>query len=459
MSEVNRYNLIDEAWIPTARGGRIGLRRLFAEPGHRALGGTPAQKIALTRLLLAIAQAAATPEDEAAWSRLGPEGLARACLAYLARWRDRFWLYGVNPFLQSPELADAGQNREQAKIPDHQRALQLVVLQTGGAARSHAGCLHCYLQTSSLVGTLWLNLLTRQQIRHLGFSGGPGRPPWEHLTVVEKPPRAASRLRTLSASLLPREQSCLWVGDHLVSGEAPPVLPDGVDQPSLVIDRSSGHDRPVPVGSSEQPWRRLRPLLAFLGGAGQKATTECWQLRLCLPRARARMAIVGVWFGGQEADVHPENPESLVMLETNLLGPAWYKEFHREMDALEELADILHNAVLSCHQAVGGDGREQADMAVQLFWRLAERDFQALLDVCGSGDGSGRHLLTLRERLAALVRNTYDNFCSRESGRHVDAWRRHRPDVGGGMAKEAGKRPQSSPVLPFLQAPANTRTG
>ena len=50
-----RYNLIDEAWIPVADRGKASLKEIFASRACRTLGGTPREKIALLKLLLAIA--------------------------------------------------------------------------------------------------------------------------------------------------------------------------------------------------------------------------------------------------------------------------------------------------------------------------------------------------------------------------------------------------------------------
>lgn len=100
----NRFNLIDEPWIPVADHGRVSLRQIFSQPEYRSLGGNPVQKIALLKLLLAIAQSAATPDNEAEWKILGVQGLAERCLAYLDQWHDRFYLYGEQPFLQVPRV-------------------------------------------------------------------------------------------------------------------------------------------------------------------------------------------------------------------------------------------------------------------------------------------------------------------------------------------------------------------
>ena len=103
----NRFNLIDEPWIPVADAGLVSLRQVFSNTELQALGGNPVQKLALMKLLLAIAQAAATPENDQQWQALTPTTLASQCLDYLAKWHDRFYLYGANPFLQMPTIEAA----------------------------------------------------------------------------------------------------------------------------------------------------------------------------------------------------------------------------------------------------------------------------------------------------------------------------------------------------------------
>lgn len=112
----NRFNLIDEPWIPIADVGRVSLKQIFTESNYRALGGNPIQKIAITKLLLAIAQAACTPEDSDDWKDLGADGLATKCLAYLEKWHDRFYLYGEKPFLQMPAVVNLIEARKEQKL-------------------------------------------------------------------------------------------------------------------------------------------------------------------------------------------------------------------------------------------------------------------------------------------------------------------------------------------------------
>ncbi|WP_372611020.1 type I-E CRISPR-associated protein Cse1/CasA, partial [Halomonas sp.] len=112
----NHFNLIDEPWIPVADEGRASLRDVFARHDLRALGGNPIQKLALTKLLLAIAQAACTPDDEREWAELGIEGLSARCLDYLEEWRDRFYLHGGRPFLQMPAVAECIAERTERRL-------------------------------------------------------------------------------------------------------------------------------------------------------------------------------------------------------------------------------------------------------------------------------------------------------------------------------------------------------
>ena len=116
MTLENQFNLIDEPWIPVIDKGRLSLRQIFSEASNRGLGGNPLQKMAMTKLLLAIAQAACTPEDDEVLETIEPSDLARKCLDYLEKWHDRFWLYGEKPFLQMPAIHGLIERRKRKDI-------------------------------------------------------------------------------------------------------------------------------------------------------------------------------------------------------------------------------------------------------------------------------------------------------------------------------------------------------
>lgn len=115
-SPENRFNLVDESWIPIAGAGKVSLRQAFSDPGLAALGGNPIQKLAMTKLLLAIAQSAVTPQDGTAHEVLSTDELRKCCLDYLERWKESFWLYGPKPFLQMPALEGLIEKRLAAEL-------------------------------------------------------------------------------------------------------------------------------------------------------------------------------------------------------------------------------------------------------------------------------------------------------------------------------------------------------
>lgn len=112
----NHFNLIDEPWIPVPDEGRVSLRDVFQREDLRELGGNAIQKLAVFKLLLSIAQAACTPQGEEEWRDMGVAGLASSCLDYLDTWHERFFLYGDEPFLQMPAVADLIASRTERKL-------------------------------------------------------------------------------------------------------------------------------------------------------------------------------------------------------------------------------------------------------------------------------------------------------------------------------------------------------
>ena len=101
------FNLIEEQWIPVAQIGLVSLRDIFSNPDLPALGGSVLEKIAVMKLLLAIAQASYTPRDNKDWLELGISGLKEKCLSYLEQQKPYFSLYGEHPFLQFTQVKKA----------------------------------------------------------------------------------------------------------------------------------------------------------------------------------------------------------------------------------------------------------------------------------------------------------------------------------------------------------------
>lgn len=496
----NRFNLIDQPWLPVAGVGRVSLRQIFENPQYRSLGGNPVERIALMKLLLAIAQAAATPADEQGWRTQGAEGLARSCLAYLDRWHERFYLYGEQPFLQMPAIRAAALQSYGAVLPevstgnttvlnhgqversldDGEKALLLislmgfalsgkktdnsVVLTPGyagkrndkgkpssskpGPAVAHMGLLHSFLIGSNLQETLWLNLLTTQQVGQAAiFPQGIGTAPWEKMPNGEDCPVAQELRESLMGRLVPLCRFCLLAEDglHYSEGLAHAGYKDGVCDPSVAIDHSGKEPKALWVDPEKRPWRELTSLLGFIEQSGRQGF-QSLQVRAGLGRARDVTEAFAIWSGGlrvssnageQYASGSDDFVESQVWLHSAMLGEPWFFQLKAEMDALGDLAKGLYGRVMAFFKEQKVDGGKLAAQASTMFWQLCERHFQQLVDAC-EPDGQGaeqRHQLRLT--FAGYVQQAYDHFCPKETARQLDAWAKCRPNNSKYLTQEA----------------------
>lgn len=491
----NQFNLVDEDWIPVADEGRVSLRQLFSNPDYRSLGGNPVQKLALMKLLLAIAQAAATPKDEDEWRNMGANGLAQACLNYLDKWHEHFWLYGEQPFLQMPAIATAKEQRFGAVLPEistgnttvlnhsqverdlsnADRALLLlslmsfalsgkktdnsVTLTSGyrgkvndkgkpssskpGPAVAHMGLLHSHLVAESLHETLWLNQLSHQQIAGSGlFPDGLGTPPWEQMPEGEDCALAQRLKRTLMGRLVPVCRFCLLTetGLHYSEGLLHPGYKEGVSDLTVAINYSGKEPKALWTDPEKRPWRELTSLLGFIGQE-QSQGFQCWQLTAGVDRARDVCERFGIWSGGlrvssnageQYASGSDDFVESVLWLYSDILGENWFSQFKLEMNALEQNAKGLYGRVLGFFKEQKVDGAKLAAQATHHFWQLCERDFQGLVDGCEHTEI--RH--QLRRRFADYVHQAFDRYCPRDTARQLDAWAKNRPNLSKYLKQE-----------------------
>ena len=485
----NRFNLIDEPWIPIVDVGRVSLRQLFCNPEYRALGGNPVQKIALTKLLLAIAQSAYTPADDAAWASLQPSGLAEKCLTYLGKWHDRFYLFGDKPFLQMsaikvatiqafgavlPEVSTGNttvmtQSQIERPMGDADKALLIVQLMgfglggkffvyflvltagyhgelndkgkpsTGkpGTSLGFLGFLHNFLQGNSLVQTLWLNVVTQEQVNMLNiYTRGMGTAPWEQMPTGEQCTVANDLTNSLMGRLLPLSRFCLLTetGLHYSEGIDHQDYKSGGIDPSISVDFSSNPSMAIWVDPENRPWRVLTALLGFLSQS-RVNKFDCHQLRFCVPRALHSMPTIGIWSGGlkvssnageQYASGSDDFVESLLQLDTSILGELWFTNLQLEMDELDKLSKITYSSTLAYFKSQNMENKNQAAQAGNLFWQLCERQFQKLVMACESAELAR----ALRPIFAGFVNKAYDTYCPKATARQLEVWAKNRPNLG-----------------------------
>jgi CRISPR system Cascade subunit CasA len=464
---------------------------VFSDPGLRSLGGNPTQKIAVLKLLLAIAQAAGTPDDEPAWRILGPAGLAERCMTYLQRWHDRFYLYGERPFLQMPAVVAAkiqsygavlaevstgnttvlSQIQVERQLDDADKALLLVglmafalsgkktdnsvVLTHGyqgkrneqgnpssskpGPAVAHMGLLHSFLLGVDIQSTLWLNVLTSRQIddRNI-FPEGVGIAPWQQMPAGEDCVVARALKQSLMGRLVPLCRFCLLTdkGLHYSEGLAHGGYKDGIADPSVAVNYSGKEAKALWVDPEKRPWRELTALLGFFEQSGGQGF-QAWQVSAGLDRARDTFESFAIWSGGlrvssnageQYASGGDDFVESVVWLQSNILGRDWFAQLKAEMSALDDLAKHLYGRVLGFFKEQKVDGAKLAAQTTHLFWQLCERDFQKLVDHCQADDESVAVRRQLRKTFANYAQQSYDRFCPKETARQLDAWAKCRPN-------------------------------
>lgn len=485
----SRFNLIEEPWIPLAGHGLTALRNIFDPACIGELGVNPQEKIALLKFFQAIAQAACTPKDDEDWKQLGAGRLSAACLEYLRKHRDDFWLYSDGqPFLQMPRIKQAKALPLGAFLPyittgnttvlwdfqrehsltDAQKALLLVTLSGGGLGGKNIddslvltpgvhktktgqpgpwvgsrGYLHHFLMGSNLLQTIWLNILTRADIEKLSvFTAGLGQAPWEKMPEGEACPVARSLRDSLMGRLVPLGKFCLLDGDvmHYTDGITYPSHKEGGYDISMALSNDGKNIKALWADPEKEPWRDLPALLAFLGADGQDGMI-CRGLQICLQRikisAKSGITDFGIWaggikvirdsFGGQKASGTDDFVDSYVRLSMDLFnGNAWYPAFKREMDALNKVGGEVHNTVRDYGKEMKADDVSMAGKAVRLFWELCKREAQHIVDNCADNTT----MPDLRRKLANFALQAYNDVCPRDTARQLEAWAAHRPNLG-----------------------------
>jgi CRISPR system Cascade subunit CasA len=507
----NRFNLIDEPWIPIADVGRVSLKQIFSETSYHVLGGNPVQKIALTKLLLAIAQAACTPQDENDWKGLGTEGLAQKCLAYLEKHHDSFYLYGEKPFLQIPAVVDliaartekrtakARNDSERLKaqesgkpksfgagfypdlpsenntmlshtlvertLSDAEKALFIVSIMNfalggkrvetdlvnlsgdsyGGlySAKSapslgnYVGYLHSFLTGENLLSTLWLNLLTHEQIQGNKYWQGLGVPPWEVMPKTETC-AVAEQLKNSYIGCLVAMSRFAFLEDegvYYLDGIQYPNHSSGWREPSMTINSQQGI-KVLWLNPDKRPWRELTALLSFIS-ANTQSGFDCQQINFGFNRARKNNQAIGIWSGGlkvrgnagdQSVKQDDDFVESHVSIPSNkeMEDSQWFDNLTSEMAEIEQLSNIVYKTTTKYYKSQKAEGKSQAAQASNLFWQLSERKFQDLVNACYQGEEQTN---ALRKDFAQFASTAYNTYCPNDTARQLNAWAENLPNL------------------------------
>jgi len=488
MPRTQAFNLVDEAWVPIAGKGLASLREVFGTKDIGMLGGNPIQKIALLKFFQAIAQTARTPKSDADWAAMGPKGLSEACLAYLDKWHESFWLYGEKPFLQIPAIECAEKksfgtqllniatgnttiifdSQREKPLSDAEKALMVIVLMgfgfcrktrnnkvvltegytdkkiTGnpGTSLGKLGYQHHFLIGSSLLETIWLNMLTENDLIPLKvFPKGVGVPPWEKMPQGEDCETAKTLKKSLMGRLVPLSKFLLLAEDgiHYSDGILHADYKSGGFDPSVAIDTSGEEPKALWVDPEKQLWRHLPILLSFLDNSDGM---DCLGIKTSIKRVRDHCQYFWLWAGGvsihissfgeQKTQKKDDFLESTLQLISDDMGQEWFSALACEMKKLDILSKILYATVMRYYEDLGirrsGKAKvakaKEAEAASSLFWQKCDKWAQHLVNACYM-----KTQMELRNKFAKYAQETYDSVCPRGTARQMEAWAANRPNT------------------------------
>lgn len=486
MSE-NRYNLIDEVWIPVAGKGKVSLKEIFSDPSITALGGNPVEKIAIFKLLLAVGQAAFTPKNEAEWQSTTVNSFRANVLAYLDSQYNHFYLYGENPFLQMKQMKEIARAKkknygdvnygdvqmevatrnttvvteiqQERPLSDSEKALLLVVLMgfalggkktdnsvvltrgytqkskssKPGASLLTAGVLHSFVFSKSVAESVFLNLFSTEKINGLKFfPAGVGYPPWERMPTGEDDETAQKLKESYIGRLVPLCRFVLLADDrlHYSEGLAHKTYADGVVDLSVTVDFSA---KPKPkvlwADPEKRPWRQLPVLLSFLNAGSQKF--KCHQIENCWER----FSDFSLWSGGvkvssnageQYVSGSDDFVESEIQFSSRCFGTIFFETLQTEMQKMEEYSKVLYGCVSKYCRKMKRNEKSISAHSLSLYWQLCERLFQKLVEGCEREDG-GVTARALRKKFWAFVLQVFDRSCPAQTARQLEAWAEYRP--------------------------------
>lgn len=480
-------NLTGDPWVPvvfaTGEPQLVSLKDAFRR-GEEIfdLVATPPQRIALTRLLVCIAQVALDgPNDEADW-RSCRDHIAPAAVAYLEKWRERFDLFGERGFLQLPNLTptdnatldklgfglaagnnailfDHGASPEGRPHSEAWSAVALVTYQcfsargrigtstwgaeaTSGSSRDapclEGSMLHAIVRGDSLLATVHLNLVTKEMAERTANPAW-GRPVWEQMPVGRGDPTAKT-VRTYLGRLVPVSRGIkLNRGDTkvtLVDGCEYPKLPEYREPAATVLRVGAQKDQPRyrRVDPSRHPWRDLASVLTL-----SKSFSEGGPWVLTHLQGDGQ---VDLWTGGlaaREAKLL-DVAEWVFHLPLSLIRSIELNKYHQGVDLAERGGRSLRDAVvcyfedLAIGEFTSKDGarfsrndprsREQRSKVISkaaaFYWRALDSSYGVLVDA--ANDPTRSLASEWYGIVRAAMEGAYERACARQGARQLRAY-------------------------------------
>ncbi|MCI0541713.1 MAG: type I-E CRISPR-associated protein Cse1/CasA [Verrucomicrobiales bacterium] len=477
-------NLTTDPWIPVAsRKGAYSfasLDELFARSADIwDLVVKPHERIALLRLLICVTQAALDgPSDRSTWEQCRDEIPDRP-RDYLRKWKASFELFGNGPrFLQVPNLKAAKEDGEgnaatkldltlatgnNATVFDNaggserprtpaQLALALLTFQCfspggrigvakwggkdtpGGGSSNHAPCipssmLHCFMTGATLLETLHLNLLDREQASDSFGPDGWGKPIWE-FPVASLSAKAEIHNATMTylGRLVPLTRAV-----HLSEDGAEIILGNGLDYPiypqfressATLIERKDGLG--VMSASLERSlWRQLAAIT--VRRHAKKDAVSGPPALGNLPPGKGS----AIWLGALVTD--KAKIEDVVEAAYDLPAGMFQDTGRQVYEAGVNFAEDWDRAVGSSVKAYAGVLKLEApryEKAHRSFWTAVEQHVPALVALTEMPALAADFGATpWGKAVRAAAEEAYDFACPRQTPRQIEAFAKGRQQL------------------------------
>ena len=487
----NRFNLIDQKWIPIEAKASASLRDVFTDHSLSTIGGNPLQKISLLKLLLAIAQSAYTPEDEKEWTRIGREGISDICIKYLEKNYDLFYLYGEKPFLQMPILEKMKdkdgkilpavpicrnyipdlpsendtllfQSQAERNLSDAEKALFIISLMNyalGGkrvvkkvpplskdfnkesdSAKSspsignYVGYQNSFLYGASIVETIWLNIYTKNNLsKHPSWGVEPIIPPWEKMPTGESDDAANQIKRSFMSTLISMSRFVLLKDDGIiyVEGIQYPSHKNGWNEPFITMDNTG---KVLWLDPSKRPWRNLTALLSSTFQSNT-STFDCPQISFHLGRARSQLDHIGIYSGGLKVrgnagDQSVKQDDDYLESRVILNSKDMGYSWYSALESEMSHIDKIANSLwhsVTKYYSLQGNKKSKHSDKAKFQFWLECENI--FQNLIDSIEDSEKNL-AIHKQIVSIAMNIYDDYCYKSTAKQIESWAIAIPKLG-----------------------------
>lgn len=202
-----------------------------------------------------------------------------------------------------------------------------------------------------------------------------------------------------------------------------------------------GEDKVNFLDMGKKPWRNLDAILSLSLSNIDRGIT-CPQIQMLMIRTRKAVPCFGIFSGGlkvrgnagdQSVKQTDDFIDSLIWLDSKVLGDTWFQILEAEMKWLETTAYILKRCISEYLKELNETKSSLDVVAEGDFWRYGESVFQTFVDACSNPDS----LISIHHNFIHYAERLYDTYCGRETARQMISWVKHRPNFRVEAKKEA----------------------